>query len=208
MATRALGLLFFLPVPLVLWLYTRQPLGVTVSLAVGTALVVTHRFYARSFALRHARDRCLWCGGKALDGPSFELIEPLGRGTWRACANAHHEALRRFFDWARAHGRFLKVFILGGLALFLPLTLLAAGGRLGPLVPEDGVAFFRLAVAVAVLPLGWLALARAPTSAEPLHVPFPVHIQALVGTLAVMWLFRLIGILWLVLGVMHVLARL
>src|SRR6185503_1684643 len=103
MATRALGLLFFLPVPLVLWLFTQQPLGATLSLAVGVVLVATHRLYARPFALRHAQQRCLWCGAVAGDGPTLELIEPLGRTTWRACSTTHHERLRRFFDWAQVH---------------------------------------------------------------------------------------------------------
>jgi hypothetical protein len=207
MTTRVLGILLFLPVPLVLWLYTRQPLGVTLSLAAGTALVVTHRLYARPFALQRARARCLWCGGAAGDGPTLALDEPLGASTWRACGDAHHERLRRVFDWAAAHALFLKTFILGGLALFLPAALLAEHSRLGPLVIDDVVAFFRLAVAVAVLPLGWLSLLRPSTSSEPLRVPFPVHIQALIGTLWVLWLFRLVGIGWLVLGLRHVVER-
>jgi hypothetical protein len=207
MTTRVSGLLLFLPVPLVLWLYTRQPLGVPLSLAVGTALVVTHRLYARPFALRRASVRCLWCGGIAGDGLVLELSEPLGASTWRACSPAHHERLRRVFDWASSHAPFLKILILGGVALFLPAALLASRGRLGPLVVDDVVAFFRLAIAVAVLPLGWLSLLRAPTSSEPLRVPFPVHIQALIGTLWVLWLFRLVGIWWLILGMRHVLER-
>ncbi len=46
-ADRLLGLLLFLPVPLVLWLLTRQPLGTLASLAIGFALMATHRLYAR-----------------------------------------------------------------------------------------------------------------------------------------------------------------
>lgn len=207
MATRALGLLLFLPVPLVLWLFTRQPLGATLSVVIGTALVATHRLYARPFALRHAHERCLWCGAAAGGGPSLELDEPFGRSGWRACREAHRERLRRVFDWAHAHARWLKVFIFGGLAVFVPGTLLAASCRLGQLAPADVVAFFRLAVALGVLPLGWLALLRAPTSDEPQRVPFPVHIQALVGTLGVLWLFRLVGLWWLFLAVRHAWGR-
>ena len=45
MRDRLLGLLLFLPVPLVLWLFTRQPLSTLASLAVGFALMATHRLY-------------------------------------------------------------------------------------------------------------------------------------------------------------------
>ena len=47
MTDRLLGLLLFLPVPLVLWLFTRQALGTLGSLANGLALTATHRLYAR-----------------------------------------------------------------------------------------------------------------------------------------------------------------
>ena len=33
--------------------------------------------------------------------------------------------------------------------------------------------------------------------------PFPVHIQALIGTWAVSWLFRVVGVAWLILAIVH-----
>lgn len=39
------------------------------------------------------------------------------------------------------------------------------------------------------------------------RVPFPVHIQALIGTWAVLWLFRLVGLVWLVQGLLHFATR-
>jgi hypothetical protein len=57
-----------------------------------------------------------------------------------------------------------------------------------------------------VLPLGWLAI-RRPPSADPLRVPFPVHIQALVGSWTVMWLFRVVGAVWLVQAVVFLAGR-
>jgi hypothetical protein len=62
---------------------------------------------------------------------------------------------------------------------FLPLALLADQGRLGGIAYVDAVHFF----------------------------PFPLHIQALVGTAAVLRLFRLVGLVWLVLAVLHALRR-
>ncbi len=70
------------------------------------------------------------------------------------------------------------------------------------------MAVFRLGVAVTVLPFGWLAAARGPAGGPSGRLPFPVHIQALVGTVWVLWLFRLVGLWWLAAGLLHVARRL
>lgn len=199
----AAGVLLFLPVPLVLWLFTAAPLGPAASVLLGATIMGTHRFYARPFALARAGRRCLMCGGKAEDGPSIEIAEPLGATSWRACSAQHAHALARVFAFAHAFRLPLKVGILGGLALFLPGALLAAGGRLGAFGHADAAALFKLMVGAAVAPFGWLALAfRAETDA-PARVPFPVHIQALIGTRSVLWLFRIVGLVWLVQATLH-----
>jgi hypothetical protein len=204
---RLAGVLLFLPVPVVLAFFTRQPLGPWLSLGLGVALMLTHRLYARPFALARAGRRCLWCGGPAGEGPSLELAEPPGRTTWRACGEPHAVRLARTLGWAIRHRAFLALFILGALALFLVAAVAAALGRPPGLRPGDPVAVFRLGVALAVLPLGWLAPARGPTDPPAGQLPFPVHIQALVGTLWVVWLFRLVGIWWLVAGLWYVANR-
>lgn len=202
---RALGVLLFLPVPIVLWLFTRAPLGVAASLGLGVILMATHRLYARPFALGHAGARCLWCGGAAGAGPRFEVEEPLGTTPWRACGEPHAERLARLLGWASAHARGLKLGILGSLALFLPLALVAERARLGPLDYADVVNLFRLAVALSVLTLALRYGSAAPTGR--LRSPFPIHIQALVGSAVVLWLFRLVGAVWLGLALHHFLTR-
>jgi hypothetical protein len=207
MTDRWFGALLFLPVPLVLILFTRLPFGVGISLSLGVALVATHRSYARPFALARAARRCLYCGGPVSDGKLITLAEPLGTTLWKACEEPHATSLGRVFGWAERNARRLQVGILGTLAIFLMTTPLAARGWLGPLIPADAVAFFRLGVASTVLPLGWLSAWRGPLATEP-RVPFPVHIQALIGTAPVLWLFRLIGLLWLGQGLWHLAHRL
>jgi hypothetical protein len=207
MRDRLVGLVLFLPVPIVLWLFTRFPLGVRASLAAGVLLVVTHRLYARPFALAGAERRCLWCGVPAPAGPVVAIEEPLGSTRWRACASGHADALARVLGFAERHALGLRVGILGTLALFLPAALLANASRLGALTVLDATAFFRLAIAVTVLPLGWLGGRTERAAATAARVPFPVHIQALIGTRAVLWLFRLVGLLWLWMGVRHVATR-
>ncbi len=208
MSERLAGLLLFLPVPCVLWLFTRQPLGPWASLGLGVGLVLSHRFYARPFAVAHAGGRCLWCGGPGAGGPAVTLREPLGETSWRACGETHDVPLRRTLGWAARHRRFLATGILGSLAAFFALGVAAALGRPEGVQEADAVAVLRLGVALTVLPFGWLAPGRGSAAEAGAPLPFPVHIQALVGTRAVLWLFRLVGAWWLVAGGWHLLARL
>ena len=213
---RLAGVLLFLPVPVVLWLFTRQPFGPWASLGLGALLMLTHRLYARPFALSRAPRRCLWCGGSAGEGPGLDVDEPIGRTSWRACGAAHARALARTLGWAAGHSRLLALGILGTLALFLCGAVAAALGRPAWLVPEDSVASFRLGIALTVLPFGWLAPGSQPSGAsgpvlegQPAsRLPFPVHVQALLGTLWVVWLFRLVGLWWLVAALLHLFRRL
>ena len=203
MSDRLPGVVLFLPVPLVLFLFTRAPLGIAWSLGLGVALMLSHRAYARPFALARASRRCLWCGGPAPEGPTFDVEEPLGTTRWRACGEAHGVRARRFLEWAGAHRRFLLIGILGTLAAFLLAAAAMAAGLADTGRYPDAVNAFRLAIALTVLPLGLLATrGNAPADAA-LRPPFPVHIQALVGTWAVSWLFRVVGVAWLVLAIVH-----
>jgi len=97
--------------------------------------------------------------------------------------------------------------ILGTLALFLCLSVAAALGRPAWPGAEDAVAVFRLGVALTVLPFGWLAPLTGPAGPTG-RLPFPLHIQALLGTLWVVWLFRLVGLWWLVAALLHLSRRL
>jgi hypothetical protein len=204
---RIVGLVLFLPVPLVLWLFTRMPLGPFSSLTLGLFLVTTHSLYARAFALSRASLRCLWCGGPARLGREIQIAEPPGLTRWRACRDEHLSPLTRTLAFTGRHASFLRVGILGSLGVFLVASFLAAGGLVARPILGDARAALRLGVAATVLPLGWAGPREREPGSGPWVVPFPVHIQALVGTCTVVWLFRLVGIAWLVLGVSHVAAR-
>jgi hypothetical protein len=201
------GLLLFLPVPLVLFLFTRQPLGVWPSLGLGVAIMLTHRFYARPFAVARADRRCLWCGGSAGDGPGFHLDEPMGRTSWRACGEGHAGSLARTLGWAQQRSVLLRFGILGTLAAFAGLSVAAGVGRPAGLAAADATAVFRLGIALTVLPFGWLAPLTGPAGGPRGRLPFPVHIQALLGTVQVLWLFRLVGLWWLLAAVLHLADR-
>lgn len=211
MPTRVTGVLLFLPVPLVLFLFTRAPLGILPSLAIGVALVLTHRLYARPWALSRARQRCLWCGaGVATAPPAVELDieDPLGGATWSACRETHGRAVAAVLAWADRRRAWLKLGILGTLAVFLVWGLALGFREPRGTAFDDAVAFFRFGVALSVLPLGWLAARAVSVAVEPARAPFPLHVPALVGLRSVLWLFRLVGMLWLAQGALRVAQRL
>lgn len=192
---RPWGLLLFLPVPFVLWCFTWRPFGTGISLILGLVSMLTHRIYARPFVRTRAGRRCLWCGRHAAEGPWLEIAEPGGVTAWRFCGDHHARHMKQTVDWAWRYRWLLRIGILGGLlALFMI-------GALSTIVPalslDDGVCIFRLGVVAAVLPLGWGTLRHKPTATGPLKSPFPLHIQALIGSLNVIWLFRVIGLIWL-----------
>jgi hypothetical protein len=211
--TRLVGLLLFLPVPLVLFLFTRAPLGILASLAAGVLLMVTHRLYARPWALARARARCLWCGAgiapTAASAPALAIEDPLGRVEWRACGEAHARSARAVLAWAHRHSGFLKTAILGTLVVFLACGLSVGLGWQHRAAFDDAVACFRLAIAATVLTLAWRAPGADPGDlADVVRSPFPVHLSALVGQWSVLWLFRLVGVLWIAQGALHVSQRL
>lgn len=208
MGMRVAGIALFLPVPLVLWLFSFTPLGIPLSLAVGIVVMLTHRLYARPFALERKTRRCLWCGQGTRDGALLFVAEPQGETTWRVCCADHESRLRRFLGWAGRARWLLRGAILGGLALLLIVTPLAGAGRLGPLIPGDGITSFKLLVALVVFPLGLLGPIVGPRPPGTLRVPFPVHIQSLIGTWAITWLFRIVGAIWLLRGGLYVAQRL
>lgn len=215
MRDRLLGILLFLPVPVVLWLFTRMPLGAVPSLGLGAFLMLTHPAYARRFALSRAHRRCLWCGrgippALSRGGPDvrIEVQEPRGRTNWNACREEHGTRVRSVLLWSERHGFALRAGILGALFVLLAGVLLAERGLPDGFHPPDAVALFRTGVALAVLPLSWLGPRERSTDRRrgegPVKTPFPVHIQALIGTAAVLWLFRGIGLLWLIQGAWHI----
>jgi len=210
--TRLSGVLLFLPVPLVLFLFTRAPLGILPSLGIGIVLMLTHRFYARPWALARAHRRCLWCGAElaatATSAVELVLEDPWGHASWRACREAHAHPVRAVLAWAAPRRRFLTFGIPGALAVFLAW---AAGSQfLAPsrLEYDAAVAFFRLGIAACVLPLGWLSARGDTASGEAPRSPFPLHVPALVGLRTVLWLFRLVGLLWFAQGSLHMAGRL
>jgi hypothetical protein len=157
---------------------------------------------------------------------ALAVTDPRGTVTWNACADGHRTSLLAMLRFAARHRVLLRAGILGTVTVSLIATVLAERGWLGPFYVSDASALFRLGVGLTVLPLGWLGprqaerngTASAPAgSADPgsggdlsagaLSAPFPLHLAALIGINPVLWLFRLVGFIWLAQGAFHVVER-
>lgn len=202
---RATGILLFAFIPLVLFLFLRQPLGPGWSVALGLVLMVGHRFVAAPWVAKFSDVRCLWCGKVGSGRP---LPVSTGGGVWRmnTCGEAHAQSVARFLAFIV---RF-KVPIAVG--IFVPLAWLvgasfaaAAGHQVMPHIIDALI--FRVVVAAtvvtaAVAPFVLRANGQrrqhdAPADA-PLVCPFPVHNFALLGLGYTLWVFRIVGAWWLI----------
>ncbi|MEA2695679.1 MAG: hypothetical protein QOJ16_5066 [Acidobacteriota bacterium] len=197
-----IGVLLFLFIPLVLFLFVRHPEPVGLSLAAGVVLMVGHRFLARPYMARALERKCLWCN-RALPAGSETLELATGAGPLTArCCPGHRPPAARFFAFVDAWRLPLRA------GIFLPLLLLLGGlaaAALGRAVPLPGItALFQLVVGLTVnaAALGPF-VARGVRARERVEVPFPVHNFFLLGVRNLLWIFRLVGIWWIVRGLVY-----
>jgi hypothetical protein len=191
---QATGVLLFLFIPVVLFLFVRHPEPIGVSLIAGVVLMVGHRLLARPYMERVQPVKCSWCnrvppieGGETLELRSGE------RAIQARCCPGHLQPAAKFFAfldswrWVLRAGIFLPL-------LFLLVILATAAFGLEPPV-EEATAFFKLAVGITVnlAALGYLFV----QGRSPAAVPFPVHNFFLLGVRNLLWVFRLVGIWWI-----------
>lgn len=191
------GVALFLFIPLVLFLFLRQPLGPAWSVGVGLAIMFGHRFLAEPWAAKFADVRCLWCGRV---GASRAVTIVAGGRTWpmRACSDHHAAMARRFLGFVFRFEVLIAAGIFAPLAWLLAASLAVAAGH--PLLPhETNALVFRVVVAatVVVASLSPLGPAGAELTDAPTRCPFPLHNLVLLGIGNTLWVFRLVGAWWL-----------
>ena len=195
-SVRLTGALLFLPIPVVLALYLRRPLGLAPSIVLGVGIMVSHRFVARPFMDRGLSRRCYWCG-RDLDGPGADASfvsrgEPVAA---RACDARHADDTIAF---ARAVGRArvpLAALIVLPVLVYLGIAVLAIVHR-SPLAMDNAAWLFKVPVASAVVALSFLWPLGRRTDAPP-SIDFPPHNLALLGVRNTLWIFRIVGLIWL-----------
>lgn len=207
------GVLLFLFIPVVLFLYVAHPEPVGASLVAGLVLMVGHRSLARPYMARARPVKCVWCnralppaGTPAAQAETATLALSTGAGPIeaRAC-RGHREPAARFFAFVEGWRWPLRLGIFLPLVFLLVALAFAAVGRDAPVPLATDV--FRLAVGVTVnlAAFGYLFAASAPR--EPVAVPFPAHNFFLLGVRALAWIFRLVGIWWIVAGLRGLILR-
>jgi len=201
---QAVGVLLFLFIPLVLYLFVRHPEPVAASLGAGIVLMAGHRFLARPYMVRAVPHKCLWCNrvlAPALDSSTRTLDLALdGRLLAARCCAAHQAPAARFFRFLAMARLPLRLGIFVPLLLLLAALAAAAAGH--PRALPAATALFQLLVGLTVSAAAWGYLpTRAPARSEPLLVPFPAHNFFLLGVRSLLWIFRLVGAWWIVRGI-------
>jgi hypothetical protein len=212
---RIQGVLLFLFIPLVLFLFLKQPIGPGWSVALGLAIMVGHRLVAAPWAAKFADVRCLWCGRDGI-GRTVPVFASGRQWRMNACSDTHAALISRFLGTIFRFRVPLAIGIFVPLAWLILASLLSAAGR--PLLSHATSALvFRVAVALTVVTASLAPFAdptffrRSPSSVlpspfsvgrspldQPLRCPFPIHNLSLLGIGNTLWVFRLVGAWWLI----------
>jgi hypothetical protein len=200
------GISLFLFIPLVLFFFVRHPEPLALWIPLACVIMIGHRSLARPYAAQAVPIKCIWCNRvlpRSLDSASasFDLAAGGIVVPVRTCRQHARPASRFFrFLWA---GRL--PFRIG---IFIPLLLLLVS--LGKGIAGDrgwiplATVVFQLAVALTVnfIALGpWMSAKVGNPS--PIPVPFPLHNFYLLGVRTLLWLFRLVGLWWVLVVFLH-----
>jgi len=197
------GVLLFLFIPLVLFLFVRHPQPVGLSLAAGVVLMLGHRFLARPYMARALPLKCVWCNRVLAGSPAETLELRAGEQMLEArCCAGHAQPAAKFFSFLQTWRWPLRLGIFVPLLFLLAALAASAAGQPAPVALAT--AWFQLVVGVTVnvAAFGYLAAGEQ----APARVPFPVHNFFLLGIRNLLWVFRLIGLWWLWRGLAFVLG--
>lgn len=195
--TRALvyltGVLLFLFIPVVLFLFVRHPEPVGGSLLAGVVLMIGHRLIARPYMARVLPVKCVWCNRVLAPASETLPLRSGGRTLEARCCPAHRKPAAKFFSFLHAWRWPLRLGIFIPLLFLLVALATSAAGQPAPV--DVATTWFKLIVGVTVnvAAFGYLASPER----EPLDVPFPVHNFFLLGVRNLLWIFRLVGIWWI-----------
>lgn len=199
---QATGVLLFLFIPVVLFLFVRHPEPIWASLIAGVVLMMGHRLLARPYMERVLPVKCIWCNRvpPAQGGETLEL-----RSIQARCCPDHRQSAAQFFAFLDSWRWILRAGIFIPLLLLLATLAALAVGAFGVEPPvEEVTAFFKLAVGITVnlAAFGYLFVQGRSSAA----VPFPVHNFFLLGVRNLLWVFRLVGIWWIWQGLRYFLV--
>ncbi|MEO1084434.1 MAG: hypothetical protein AAFY88_09335 [Acidobacteriota bacterium] len=199
------GVGLFLFIPVVLYLFVAKPEPIGASLIAGVVLMVGHRRVARPYMRRVAPRICLWThrrlGADEPEVSDFTLQTGAGPQDVR-CLARHRDDIGRFFTFLRRFRPILALGIFAPLLFLLGTTAIVAFGA-RPLLPLDtATAIFQLSVGLTVNVAAYCY--RLIRRIDPeLRVGFPAHNFYLLGIRTLLWIFRIVGVVWIVRGVRY-----
>ncbi len=201
--TNAIGLLLFLFIPLVLFLFVRHPRPIGLCLAAGIVLMLGHRRLARPYMEKVLPIKCVWCNrilAAALDSSTRTLdLRSGGRTLAARCCAAHRAPAARFFALLDRCRWPLYAGIFGPLLGLLAALLASSLGWPRLLAPATALFQATVGATVSIAACSYRVMSERPPR-EVIPVPFPVHNFFLLGVRTLLWIFRLAGAWWIYLG--------
>lgn len=187
------GILLFLFIPLVLFLFLRFPFGILPSFIAAILIMFSHRFVAIPFMNRYHDRRCLWCGrtSRARETMTVQTGTPID---FECCLESCAGRAKRFLDFCVSNKNVLRA------GIFLPLTwyvisMLLYGFNIIHFAIEWNRFIFQFFIACTVVTISILYITGR--EAESLSFPFPIHNLFLLGIKNTLLVFRLVGIWWI-----------
>jgi hypothetical protein len=190
-----LGVLLFLFIPLVLFLFLRFPFGIVPSFAVAILMMFGHRFLARPFMMHYRLKRCLWCGRSSRPRQGIDVATSNASSLgFEVCVESCNSNSRRFFDFIDRHKRLLRAGIFLPLVWYVISMLLIGLGRFS--FPIEWNRFlFQFFIACTVVSISFLYKTGMETDTPSFR--FPIHNLFLLGIKNTLLVFRYVGIWWL-----------
>ena len=195
-----LGILLFLFIPLVLFLFLKHPFGVLTSFVFAIVIMISHRFVAIPFMNRFKNSRCLWCGRTS----RTRVKQSVGPIEFEFCQQNCITKAKQFFDFCSTYALILRVGIFIPLAWYVITMTLTALNLIH--FPEDWNHFiFQFFIAITVVSISFLY--RIGKETDTLTFPFPIHNLFLLGIQNTLIVFRIVGIWWIAVSLIFLLRR-
>ncbi|OGF65204.1 MAG: hypothetical protein A2Y62_17725 [Candidatus Fischerbacteria bacterium RBG_13_37_8] len=190
------GLLLFLFIPVTLVLFLLFPFGVLISVLLGLGIMFFHRLIARPYMKYYHAKKCLWCNAPFKNASSLKINVEEGKNVqeFNSCSEKCKRGVQNFFRFTGAYRHMIKWGILIPLAGYLVIALLVSFEILA-LDMQWVKNSFKAIIAILVVSVSFFY--RVGGAAE-LVFPLPVHNLLLLGIRNTLWIFRIVGIWWLI----------
>ncbi|MBI1851689.1 MAG: hypothetical protein HYR85_15215 [Planctomycetes bacterium] len=189
------GVLLFLFIPLVLYLFVQHPFGIVVSYSVAIVVMFTHRFVAIPFMNRFRECRCVWCGRRAAPGRAIEIESRRGAARFAVCDERCRDRLRCFAGFVDGHRRAIALAIFVPLATYVVLGFVRALASVGVSEPLER-SLLQAPIALTVVSVAFLHRLGPEPEGRP-RMPFPIHNLFLLGVRTTLVVFVGVGVFWL-----------